>query len=303
MGKRRTAKRTIRSRATVIDAHQHVFWHGYDDRAVVENMDAHGIDVTWLLTWEIPPDYEREAIAHFAASLDPRTGVLTLEAVIEAHRRYPDRFVPFFAPHPKDPASLDRLKMAVRIFEVRGCGEWKFRAPLDDPDCLRIFHYCGDEGLPVVLHLDVPWRPYADRSSFDRWWYGGTIENLARALEACPQTVFLAHGPGFWREISGDAPTRPEAYPEGPIVAGGRLRPLMERRANLYCDMSAGSCRRALGRDLAYSRRLVCDFPDRFLFGRDNFDDGLMKLIGRLRLPKAVREKVLFKNALRLVPL
>ena len=39
MEKSRTAKRTGRARSTVIDAHQHVFWHGYDDRALVENMD------------------------------------------------------------------------------------------------------------------------------------------------------------------------------------------------------------------------------------------------------------------------
>ena len=39
----------------MIDSHQHVFWHGRDDAGLIADMDAHGIDVSWLLSWEILP--------------------------------------------------------------------------------------------------------------------------------------------------------------------------------------------------------------------------------------------------------
>lgn len=37
----------------VIDAHAHVWWYGYDAEKLVANMDEHGIDVAWLLSWEV----------------------------------------------------------------------------------------------------------------------------------------------------------------------------------------------------------------------------------------------------------
>ena len=36
----------------LIDSHQHVFWHYRNDADLVADMDAHGIDLAWLLTWE-----------------------------------------------------------------------------------------------------------------------------------------------------------------------------------------------------------------------------------------------------------
>ena len=39
----------------LIDSHQHVCWHGRDVRCLIADMDEHGIDKVWILTWEIPP--------------------------------------------------------------------------------------------------------------------------------------------------------------------------------------------------------------------------------------------------------
>ena len=39
----------------IIDSHQHVFWHWRNDADLIADMDAHGIDLAWLLTWEISP--------------------------------------------------------------------------------------------------------------------------------------------------------------------------------------------------------------------------------------------------------
>ena len=40
----------------IIDAHNHPDWHGHDLKKLLANMARHGIDVTWLLSWECPRD-------------------------------------------------------------------------------------------------------------------------------------------------------------------------------------------------------------------------------------------------------
>src|SRR6185295_12257502 len=107
---------------------------------------------------------------------------------------------------------------------IRGCAEWKFRMPFDDPRCLELYRAAGRLKCPVVLHLDVPYLPDSEgKAVFQAGWYGGTVANLERALQACPETTFIGHAPGFWREISGDADARSEGYPKGPVTPGGRL--------------------------------------------------------------------------------
>ena len=38
----------------IIDAHQHVYYHGLNEHGVIAEMDEFGIDVAWLLTWYLP---------------------------------------------------------------------------------------------------------------------------------------------------------------------------------------------------------------------------------------------------------
>ena len=112
----------------------------------------------------------------------------------------------------------------------------------DDPRCLNLYRKAGEMGCPVVLHLDVPYLP--DETGVRTYmseWYGGTVDNLERALAACPETNFIGHAPGFWREISADCADDPAHYPHGPIRSPGRLPQLLESYANLFADVSAGS--------------------------------------------------------------
>ena len=53
------------------------------------------------------------------------------------------------------------------------------------------------------------------------YWYGGNFDVLERFLRQCPDTTFIGHAPGFWREMSGDS-NRQEVYPHGPVTPGGR---------------------------------------------------------------------------------
>ncbi len=292
----------------LIDAHQHVFWHGHSDRELIADMDAGGIDLAWLLTWEAPDD---EDAAVYLPTVNPRHvradgthAGLPLSDLLRAREHYPGRFVLGYCPSPRTPNAPALFESACKMHGASICGEWKYRMLADDPRCLELFGKAGELGCPVVVHLDAPYLadPETGRPRYCPMWYGGTIENLRRAAEACPQTVFIGHGPGFWREISADADTDANVYPGDPIVAAGRLHALFDSCPNLHADLSANSALGALKRDPTYAGEFLRRFADRLLFGRDQLGSDLYGFLQSLDLPRDVREKVLFRNALRLVP-
>jgi predicted TIM-barrel fold metal-dependent hydrolase len=286
----------------VIDDHCHVNYHGHSVDDAVANMDALGIERAWLLAWDAPA-------AEFGA-LDPRylspTAVgLPFDDVVRAMERFPGRFVPGWAVDPRRPNAADRLRNAVATYGVRVFGELKVRLMYDNLDLIELYRLCGDLGLPVLFHLEIelPNTRGASVGGGSRpYWYGGEFDVLERFLAKCPETTFIGHAPGFWREISGDA-ARAEMYPDGPVVPGGRLPSLLERFPNLHCDMAASSGLNALSRDPEHARAFIERFADRILFGRDYWDDAHLHFLASLDLPQEVLAKVLAGNALRLVPL
>jgi predicted TIM-barrel fold metal-dependent hydrolase len=287
----------------VIDTHNHVNWMGTDVDGLVRNMDKCGIEKAWLLSWEIPQS-EYDAEPYYYKQLDPRVIGMPLSMVVEAVKAYPERFSPGWAPDFRDRHARARLYQAVQLHGVKVCGEMKLRARYDHPDAIALFRYCGELALPVVMHLECAEHVLAEESRGpESWppWYGGDISVMANVCRLCPDTQFLGHAPGFWREISGDAATDPERYPKGPVTPGGRLLDLMRTYPNLNCDLSAGSAMTALNRDLKVTRAFFLEFPDRIVFARDSFGREQFKLIEALDLPEDVSESVFHGNAERLV--
>jgi predicted TIM-barrel fold metal-dependent hydrolase len=287
----------------IIDIHTHVSYHDYSVADAVSNMDAAGIDLAWLLTWEAPADEYGEA-DH--GSMSPHQLGIPFSDNIHAAELYPDRFVVGWAIDPRRHHAIERLRSAVKMYRVRVYGELKLRLMYDDLDMIEMFQACGELGLPVVFHLEIELpNPggFTTRGAGGgrRYWYGGEFDVLERMLAKCPDTTFIGHASGFWREISGDATTTREMYPHGAIEPGGRLTPLLDRFSNLYCDLSAGSGLNALARDLGHARRFVLDYQDRLLFGRDYWDNKLMELLLGLDLPEPVLTKLFSANAQRLV--
>jgi predicted TIM-barrel fold metal-dependent hydrolase len=290
-----------------IDSHQHVFWHGRDDAGLIADMDEQNIALAWLLSWEILP-HEDEPIYHGVLNplhrrADGTHAGIPLSDLLRTRDRYPERFVVGYCPHPLLNSAPELFEAAYRIHGVRVCGEWKFRLPFDDPRCLELFHKAGSLGCPVVLHLDVPYLPHPQtgKPTYQRNWYGGTVDNLERALRACPETVFIGHAPGFWREISGDANSDPAVYPSGPITPGGRLYDLFDRYPNLWADLSAGSALGVLKRDPAHACAFLCRYAERLLFGRDFYGGDLQAFLDSLDLPLEVQSQIEGKNARRLL--
>ncbi len=262
-----------------IDAHNHADWHGRDYAAFVANMDAFGIDKCWILSWETPMDeVDPATIPAFSSVTGASYCPVSYANCLAYKRRDPARFVLGYAPDPRRPYALEKLKAEVNINHVQVCGEIKLRLLYDDPDAQQ------------------------NAAAFPRpnWWYGGGIDNLEHLLQLCPRTDFLGHAPGFWCHISGDDRGLTEAYPDGPVLPGGRIEQLLDRYDNLYCDISAGSGCRALRRDPEYTRRLLLKHPDRFVYARDYFDNIHQELLDSLDLPADVSELIYHSNAERL---
>ena len=142
---------------TIIDAHNHPDWHGHDLPKFLANMDRYGIDRTWLLTWECPPDEYDPAgyfpVMHFG---DGHAYPVPFAACLRYKQAAPERFILGYAPDPRRPEAIDQLHAAIEIHGVQVCGEIKLRMLYDNPDALRLFRFCGQKGLPVTFHIDYP---------------------------------------------------------------------------------------------------------------------------------------------------
>jgi predicted TIM-barrel fold metal-dependent hydrolase len=285
----------------IIDAHNHPDWRGYNLEKCLADMDANGIDIAWLLSWETPVD-EVDPTKNATTPGTLEGGPVPFARCLSYVERAPGRFLPGFCPDPRRPDAVDRLKAMKDTYGVRICGEMKLRMMYDNWDAIRLFRFCGREGLPVTVHLDYEFDTGA---SYPRpnWWYGGGIEAFERAVRACPDTAFLGHAPGFWSHISGDDRFDKESYPAGPVLPGGKVPALMRQYPNLYCEISARSGWNALNRDHAFTREFLHEFQDRVLYARDSFDTCHRELLDSLGLDAGVLAKIYAGNAMRLVPL
>ncbi len=282
-----------------IDAHNHPDWLGHNVTKALDNMNRHQIDQTWLLTWIAPED---EVDPFYHATVAPAShGPIPLAHSLGYKERAPDRFVLGYAPDPRRPEAIDQLRAAIDTYGVRVYGELKLRMRYDNPDAMRMFRFCGEQGLPVIVHIDYE---FATGRTYPRpnWWYGGGINAFEHAVGACPQTTFIGHAPGFWAHISGDDQAEITSYPQGPVKPGGKVVEMLRTYPNLYADLSANSARNALSRDPAFGRDFVIEFQDRLLYARDDFGGDLDDLLTRMELPEVVLAKLHAGNALKLVP-
>ncbi len=283
----------------IIDAHNHPDWLGHDLVKFLANMDQYGIDQTWLLNWECP-DYEYDMLYKELVSapvLGSVAGPIPFSRCISYKERAPGRFILGYCPDPRWPDACARLKAAHDLYGAKVCGELKCRMMYDNSDALRLFRLAGELGMPVVFHLQYDMQRHRQDPRCE--WWGGTIDSIERVLQACPETIFLGHAPGFWIHISNDQLWRDNTYPPvgAKVVPGGRLPELMRKYDNLYCDLSAGSGCQALKRDLDFTKAFLNEFQDRVLYARDNFDNQHQELLNSLNLSDEVLGKIYHANA------
>lgn len=285
-----------------IDAHNHPEWLGYNLERYLENMELNGIEKTWLLSWECPEnDFPPANLDVCVAGLSgDDSGPIPFSLCMLYAQRAPEKFVLGYAPDPRRPDAVRRLKSAVKHYNVKVCGELKIRMIYDNHDALELFRFCGENQLPVIFHLQYPGKTLEYWNN-RREWYGGDMDTVEAMLKKCPDTIFLGHAQAFWANISKDDRGLSTEYPQGEVVRGGRLECLLRKYDNLYCDCSAGSCHNALSRDPDYTRDFVLEFQDRLLYARDQFDSIHAGLFESMGLPEDVLKKVFYQNAEKLI--
>lgn len=286
----------------IIDAHNHPDWHGHDFTRFIRNMDEHGIEKTWLLSWETPLDeYDPRYGAQVPVCLvNDGVGPIPFSRCLDYVQRAPERFILGYAPDPRRAGGLEKLQAAVEIYGVRVCGELKLRMMYDNRDAIRMYRYCGATGLPVTVHIDYEFDQQG-QAPRDNYWYGGGIEAFERAIQQCPETTFLGHAPGFWAHIANDGQHDKVPYPQGRVAPGGKLPDMMRRYPNLVGDISAGSGLGALQRDPEFALGFLNEFQDRILFARDCFHGNHHAFLSQLGLSPTVQEKIFHANAERLI--
>ena len=287
----------------IIDVHNHPDWHGHNLDAFLANMDQYNIDKTWILSWECRKSDYNPSYAHVipAEVLGSSTGPIPFSRCVSYVERAPERFILGYCPDPLDPDACQKLQAANKIYGAKVCGELKSRTMYDSPDCLRLFRLAAELKMPVTFHLQYDMQPTI-HEPWDEWW-GGTIDTLERTLQACPDTIFLGHAPGFWIHISGDDQWKTSNYPipDSPVLPGGRLPELLRKYPNLMCDISAGSGCRALSRDPGFAKKFLLEFQDRICYARDYFDNIHQEFLNSLDLPEKVLAKIYAENSERLL--
>lgn len=251
---------------------------------LMEYMDAVGVDYTVLLSAPEPrPDIGED--------------IYDAWKVLDACRGE-DRLIPFCSVKPATEGALETVE---RLCEegARGFGEHKVRLRVDHPSSEAIYELCGRLGMPVLLHIDRE--------------HNMDIHAFIEVARKHSNTLFIAHGPGWWREISANPPPDDD-YPKGPVKPGGLVEKVLKELHNVYADISATSGLNALSRDLSYSRRLLSECRDKLFYGTDfpcicdQGDQygpnrrhlGLLKSLG---LEDEVYEAITYRNAERILKL
>jgi len=177
-----------------------------------------------------------------------------------------------------------------------GYGEHKVGLPIDHPRSLEIYEACGVIGIPVLMHVDD-----AHNYRFE--------EAFPKLAAKYSKTIFIMHGPGWWRHISADPGSEP--YPKGPVKPHGLIDKLLENE-NVYADISATSGLNALQRDKNYAREFLENHRFKILYGTDfpcidnyggeyGVDRLHLNLLESLGLKDKTFENITHKNAERLL--
>lgn len=255
-----------------------------------------------LLRWM---DAHRIAQAVVLPLVSPESSsfLLTSDFVLASTKPFRDRLIPFCCLDPRTSytgGAKGLVAMLSRWVDqgAKGFGEHKPGVAIDDPRNMALYAACADLKLPLLFHLD-------NQRNLDK----PSLPGLARALAEHPNCRFIGHGPGWWASIGGVANQADlGGYPKGPVAAGGAIDALMEKHANLYADLSAGSGAGAISRDLAFGEQFLIRRSERVLFGTDFLAPAqavpqFELFEQKLKLSPAVLAKICRENARKLLAL
>lgn len=236
---------------------------------------------------------------------DSKTVLCSNQEAREIHEQDPEHYAYMCNVEEMDPKLIYGLLERYKRNGAVGIGELTINRRVDDPLLEIIFETAGKLRLPITFHMSP------------EVGYGyGIVDDpglplLEKALKKYPDTIFMAHSPTFWIEISKDVPIEKEkrdAWGQGPVIAGGRVVELFERYSNLYGDLSANSAGQAIMRDPEFGIAFLEKFCDRLLFATDMLNTQMVFPLGAWldavhesgKISDGAYKKIIRENALRL---
>ncbi|MBI4560309.1 MAG: amidohydrolase family protein [Candidatus Hydrogenedentes bacterium] len=180
------------------------------------------------------------------------------EELLKIVRAYPGRFEAWPTVNPNDPEKLEKFEQLVErgatgLKLYLGHGLVKKNAPeyffhtmaLDDPRMRPLYAFCQERNVPICFHVNPgPKTP-------------GFAEEFVAVLSAYPDLKVIC--PHFMLSS----------------IKESRLREFLDTFPNLYTDISFGhddylrDGLRRVSKDTPVFRKLIADYPDRFMFGTD----------------------------------
>lgn len=280
----------------MIDFHTHIgkIFYGRKPltaKKLIETMDEKGIEKAVVLPIENPEE------THWYQ---------TTEQIIRKCKVFPDRLIPFCNIDPRRGTNKSDEKIGKMIEEYvkKGCkgfGEILANLKFNDERMKNIYKFCGEFKLPVLFHLGgVP-----EISKIGLTDEIG-LPYIEEILNEFPDTIFVAHGPGWWAEISADVtPEERDSYPKGKIEKEGKVVYLLENYPNIYADISAGSGYNALTRDEEFGIEFLNRFDKKLLFATDYLYIGqplpIIDYLKKIDLDKEKKENIFKRNALKIL--
>jgi predicted TIM-barrel fold metal-dependent hydrolase len=312
-----------------IDSHLHLNLHDYTLGNLINHLDENKIDSCWLLSWE---DLNPPVPSIYTS--------LPIEQIMEAFNKYPERIIPFYAPYPKKnnlSAQFDKYSS----LGIKGCGELKVPFKWESDEINQYLEILKQYKLPFVFHMEnsrniyfsknrlfkklkledllngafnglskeiitkishyiKPLQSHINKNSVFFPGYLLDFAGLEKRIEQYPHINFVGHGPHFWNNIS--AKVNPfKTHNTGKIKNPGIIDSLLERYDNLYCDISGISGFFGLTRDKKYAKYFLEKHYKKILFGTDNRQLGLEKLIRGFKLPDYKQKRIFGLNAQDLI--
>jgi len=274
----------------IIDFHTHVGRLYYNLRPftakkLLKRLDELGISMAVILPIENPEELDY---------------YVTTESVLRICRRYRDRLIPFCNVDPRrgHPDLFDPYPI-IEEYVSRGCkgfGESLAGLYVDDYRQQKIYRAVGELGIPIVMHLDA----YRNIDEVG-------LPRFEKMIKKYSKTIFVAHGPHWWAEISADIkPEDLKRHPKGPVKPG-RVEELLQKYSNLYADLSAESGYNALSRDPEHARGFLERNSGKLLFATDLLEENqevkILEFLEKMNLKTETYEKILHKNAEKLLKL
>lgn len=312
-----------------IDAHLHVNFRDIDHSSLIRYLDKASIDKCWLHTWEeVNP-----AIPDLYKGFPP-------EEVFLAFDKYPGRIIPFYAPDPSSGNIRQKLEKYIarglrgcgELKVSLSWGEIIVKEYLDILQVLKLplmFHmesprlvYNADRGsladrafallangafngvtgyyIRKLSGFIRPVKNFLDKKSVLFPGYLCDFSLLERRLAEYPGIVFIAHGPGFWNNISAIQSDK-YFYQKGKNYSFGIIDSILENYPNLYCDISGKGAFIALTRNRRQSAHFLKKHSAKILFGTDNTDSHrLESVIFSAGLTRPEMENIFYNNALKI---